>query len=116
MDSSLQPSIRRERIHDPFQIYRDADAIHQLGDALARHLGRLHANAADLPSADNLETWASAWEEAGQDSEAFRLPLRVFRTGIDFLKAGGSDPGILLDLNQEERKLLEQLFDLQPSS
>jgi len=114
-DSSLQPAIRRERIRDLFQIYSDADAINQLGDALVRHLGQLHANAADLPSPDNLETWAAAWEEAGQDSDAFRLPLRIFRTGIDFLKAGGSDPSILLDLNQEERALLEQLFDLEPS-
>ncbi|EGV30340.1 regulatory protein ArsR [Thiorhodococcus drewsii AZ1] len=114
-DSSLQPTMRRERIRDLFQIYRDADAISQLGDALVRHLGELHANTPDLPSPDNLETWASAWEEAGQDSDAFRLPLRIFRTGIDFLKAAGSDPSILLDLNQEERALLEQLFDLEPS-
>jgi len=114
-DSTLQPAIRRERTCHLLQVYRDAEAIPQLGDALVKHLGWLHANAADLPSPDNLETWAAAWEEAGQDSDAFRLPLRIFRTGIDFLKVGGSDPGILLDLNQEERVLLEQLFDLEPS-
>ncbi len=47
-----------------------------------------------------------------KDSEEFRLPLRIFRTGIDFLKSGAKDRGILLDLNQEERKILEQAFHL----
>jgi len=113
--SSLQPTIRRERIRDLLQVYHDANAISQLGKALVQHLGGLfHANTADLPSPDNLETWASVWEEAGQDSDGFRLPLRIFRTGIDFLKAGGTDPGILLDLNQENRRLLEQVFELGP--
>ncbi|WP_157174404.1 tetratricopeptide repeat protein [Thiocystis violascens] len=114
-DSTLQPVIRRERTRSLFEVYRDADAITQLGEALTRHLGRLHANTEKPPSPDNLETWATAWEEAGKDIDAFRLPLRLFRTGIDFLKAGGTDPGILLDLNQEERKLLEQVFDLESS-
>ncbi|TCT18109.1 Cdc6-like AAA superfamily ATPase [Thiobaca trueperi] len=114
-DSTLQPAIRRERTRSLFEVYRDADAITQLGEALTRHLGRLHADTEKLPSPDNLETWAAAWEEAGKDIDAFRLPLRLFRTGIDFLKAGGTDPGILLDLNQEERRLLEQVFGLESS-
>ena len=88
----------------------------ELGQALIRHLGGLHANGADLPSPDNLETWASAWEDAGQGIGAFRLSLRLFRTGVDFLKDGGTDRGILLDLNQEERKLLEQAFGLDGES
>ncbi|WP_366759774.1 tetratricopeptide repeat protein [uncultured Thiodictyon sp.] len=108
-DSSLQPAIRAERTRTLLQAYRDTDAVAQLGEALTQHLGRLH----DLPSPDNLETWAAAWEAAGQGIDAFRLPLRLFRTGVDFLKAGGTDRGILLDLNQEERKLLEQVFNLE---
>ena len=114
--SSLEPGTRRERTRSLCQVYRDADAISQLGEALILHLGELHADADNLPSPDNLETWAAAWEEAGRDIDAFRLPLRIFRTGIDFLKAGGNDPGVLLDLNQEERKLLEQAFDLEPTT
>ena len=90
----------------------DNDALAQLGEALTEHLGSLHANTDGLPASDNLESWASAWEEAGEAIDALRLPLRIFRTGIDFLKTGGKDRGILLDLNQEERRLLEQALSL----
>jgi tetratricopeptide (TPR) repeat protein len=115
-DSSLQPAIRRERTRALLQVYRDAGAIAKLGEALTRHLGRLHGTAATLPSPDNLETWAAAWEDAGEGIDAFRLALRIFRTGVDFLKAGGNERGILLDLNQEERVLLEQVFSLESES
>ena len=114
-DAMLQPALRRERAGRLLQVYRDADALAPLGQALTRHLGRLHA-AAERPSPDNLETWASAWEEAGKGLDTFRLPLRLFRTGIDFLKTGGTDRGILLNLNQEERKLLEQVFGEESAS
>lgn len=108
-DAMLQPALRHERAGQLFQVYVDANAVASLGQALVHHLVRLHA-AAERPSPDNLETWASAWEEAGKGLDTFRLPLRLFRTGIDFLKTGGTDRGILLNLNQEERKLLEQVF------
>ena len=110
--SSLAPNIRRERAGELFQVYAAHDALTALGEALTRHLGSIYRAAEGLPTADNLELWATAWEDAGQDNEAFRLPLRLFRTGIDFLKAGGKDRGILLDLNQEERKILEQSLGL----
>lgn len=111
--SSLTPGIRRDRTLELAQIYQKHNAIPQLGEALTRHLGLLHCSKDGLPASDNLELWAKAWEEAGRDIEAFRLPLRIFRTGIDFLKSGGKDRGILLDLNQEERKILEQVFVLE---
>jgi tetratricopeptide (TPR) repeat protein len=115
-DGTLQPAVRRERTRSLLQAYREADAVNELGEALTRHLGRLHADRDKRPSPDNLEIWAAAWEEAAKDIDAFRLPLRIFRTGVDFLKAGGTDRGVLLDLNQEERKLLEQVFGLESSS
>ena len=111
-DSSLSIKLRRARTRELVRIYRDNDALAQLGEALTEHLGSLHANTDGLPSPDNLESWASAWEEAGEAIDALRLPLRIFRTGIDFLKTGGKDRGILLDLNQEERRLLEQALNL----
>ncbi len=112
--STITPKIQRERIHELAQICQANGAIPQLGEALTKHLGRLCADEKDLPTADNLELWASAWEEAGKEIDTFRLPLRIFRTGIDFLKSGGKDRGILLDLNQEERKILEQALNLPP--
>ncbi|MGZ8157895.1 MAG: tetratricopeptide repeat protein [Methylobacter sp.] len=111
-ESSLTPGIRRERARELTQIYQKYHVIPQLGEALTRHLGSLHRAEEGLPASDNLELWVTAWEEAGRNIDAFRLPLRIFRTGIDFLKYGGKDRGILLDLNQEERKILEQVLAL----
>ena len=108
-DAMLQPARRRERASRLLQVYRDADALAPLGQALVRHLGRLHT-LTERPSPDNLEAWVTAWEAAGKGLGPFRLPLRLFRTGIDFLKTSGTDRGILLNLNQEERQLLEQVF------
>jgi tetratricopeptide (TPR) repeat protein len=112
-ESTLTPSIRRERTSELVQVYQDHNAILQLGEALTSHLGRLYRTGEDLPASDSLELWASAWEEAGRDIDAFRVPLRIFRTGVDFLKAGGKDRTILLDLNQEERRILEQALKLE---
>ena len=83
-----------------------------MGEVLTEHQGSLYASGEDLPAQDSLERWAPAWEDTVKDVDAFRLPLRIFRTGIDFLKSGGKDHGILLDLNQEERKILEQALNL----
>ncbi len=114
-ESALTPKVRQARTHELVQVYQANDAIPQLGEALTKHLGLLYADKKDLPTADHLELWASAWEEAGKDIDTFRLPLRIFRTGIDFLKSGGKDCGILLDLNQEERRILEQALSLSPA-
>jgi len=111
-DSSLNPALRHERAAQLAQVYQQYNALASLGEALIVHLGKLHRDPDKLPTADNLEQWAVAWEEAGQGMDGLRLPLRIFRTGIDFLKMGGKDRGILLDLNQEERRILEQALGL----
>jgi tetratricopeptide (TPR) repeat protein/DNA-binding transcriptional ArsR family regulator len=111
-ESSLAPKIREERITTLVKIYQDNNAVSQLGDVLIKHLGVLYSDKENLPVSDNLESWALAWEDALKNVDAFRLPQRIFRTGIDFLKSTGKDLGILLDLNQEERKILEQTLGL----
>lgn len=42
----------------------------------------------------------------------FRLSLRSLRTAVNYAKAGGKAPGILLDLTSTERAILEQAFGL----
>ena len=50
----------------------------------------------------------------------FRLSVRLLRTAINFVKAGGKDRGVLLDLTSTERAILEQALglaeDKQPKS
>jgi hypothetical protein len=87
-----------------------------LGEGLVEHIGGVFRAGEPFPSADNLEQWASAWERAGEDVEEFRLPLRLLRTGIEFVKAGGKDPGILLHLTSAERQIVRQALGLEEKS
>jgi len=107
-ESSQTNKIRNERIFTLVNIYQDNDAISQLGKLLVRHLGVLYSQGEGIPPSDNLESWATNWEAALENISASRVPQRIFRTGINFLKSGGKDRGILLDLNQDERMILEQ--------
>jgi hypothetical protein len=59
-----------------------------------------------------LEGWAAAWEQAAESEPDFRLSVRLLRTGIDYVKAGGKDPGILLTLTSPERAILQQALGL----
>ncbi|AEG00455.1 MarR family transcriptional regulator [Methylomonas methanica] len=111
--SSLAPAARKQCIAELAQVFEQHNASTFLGDTLVRHLGDIHRDSGEMPSPDSLEQWISAWEAAGQSTEALRLPLRILRTGIDFLKTGGQDLSILLDLNQEERQILLQAFGIE---
>ncbi|NOY71631.1 MAG: AAA family ATPase [Gammaproteobacteria bacterium] len=110
--STFIPRIRQERIRMLVKVYEDNNAIAQLSGALIKHLGVLFTSGEDLPASDNLELWASAWEDTFNNIDESKLPLRIFRTGIDFLKSNGKDHSILLDLNQEEVKILKQAMAL----
>jgi hypothetical protein len=58
------------------------------------------------------EGWALAWEQAAESVPEFRLSVRLLRTGINYVKASGNQPGILLDLTSPERAILEQALGL----
>lgn len=111
--SSLSTSARQQRIAELAQVFEQCHASTYLGEALIHHLGSLHRDPDETPSPDNLAQWCSAWEAAGACSEALKLPLRLLRTGIDFLKTGAKGRSVLLNLNQEERQVLVQTFGLE---
>lgn len=114
-ESGLSPAVRQDRARELVKLYAEHKALIALGEALTRQVGKLNNTPENLPASDNLEQWATVWEAAGRGYEELRLPLRIFRTGMDYLKAGGKDRGILLDLNQEERRILQQVLGLDES-
>lgn len=94
------------------EAYSDSNALEILGRALVEHLGMLHSQEESRPLPDSLEAWSKTRDKAEQDIVGLEIPLRILRTGIDFLKSGGEKREILLDLNSEERQILEQALDL----
>ena len=110
--AGLNAESRFEKVGQLLGIYDKHKALPVLGEAVVQHIGRLFRAGAPFPSTDNLEGWISAWEQASEKVPDFRLSLRLLRTGVNFVKAGGKDPGILLDLTSTERSILEQALGL----
>jgi tetratricopeptide (TPR) repeat protein/DNA-binding transcriptional ArsR family regulator len=104
---------RRSHAGALFSRYAQHAAVAVLGEALVKHLGAVFMHGAPWPASDNLDQWLKAWEHASGDSPESRLPLRLLRTGIDFIKSGGKDHGILLSLTATERLILRQALGLE---
>jgi len=105
---------RKAKIQKLVKIYRNCKLLSVLGEGAVRHLGEIYLSGSPFPSDDNLEQWFGVWESVTAGWEEFQLPLRLLRTGIDFIKSDGNDPGVLLLLTSTERKLLEQAFGVSP--
>ena len=111
--ASLDPALRKQRITEFARLYIEHESLTAiLGAGLVKHLGSLYQTDAALPSPDNLDLWLSAWEEASQGVDKLQVPMRIFRTGVAFLKTGGEDQSILLDLTENERSILQQAFGM----
>lgn len=106
--AGLPPGGRLGKVTDLLRIYNEHQALPVLGEAVIKHIGHVFREGEPFPSADNLEAWALAWEQAAEMVPEFRLSVRLLRTGINFVKAGGKDRGVLLDLKATERAILEQ--------
>jgi hypothetical protein len=78
-----------------------------LGDALVRSLTKgAHAEAAP----DALDAWAKVWREVAEQHPDLALASRLFGVGVRYLRT--KDERVLLDLVQEERSILRDLFGL----
>ncbi|MEQ1850751.1 MAG: MarR family transcriptional regulator [Chthoniobacteraceae bacterium] len=110
--AGLNPEGRRDKVTELLRIYGEHQALPVLGEAVVQHIGSVFRAGEPFPSADNLEGWVAAWEQAAESEPDFRLSVRLLRTGIDYVKAGGKDPGILLTLTSPERAILEQALGL----
>lgn len=70
----------------------------------------LNTTAYDGVTAHSLNTWAAAWEDAAKDQPHLSFAASLFSVGVKYLYA--KDEKVLLDLVQEERAVLRELFGL----
>lgn len=110
--AGLSPEGRYDKVAELLRLYQKHTALPVLGEAVVQHIGKVFLAGASFPSSDNLEGWATAWEKAAASVPDFSLSMRLLRTGINYVKAGGKEPGILLDLTSTERAILKQAFGL----
>jgi tetratricopeptide (TPR) repeat protein len=111
--AGLSPEGRRDKVGNLLGCYNKHQALPVLGEAVVQHIGQVFRAGEPFPSSDNLEGWALAWEQAAESVPEFHLSVRLLRTGINFVKAGGNQPGILLDLTSPERAILMQALGLE---
>ena len=110
--AGLNPEGRRGKVSELVGLYDKYHALPLLGEAIVQHIGDVFHVGEPYPSTDNLEGWVMVWEQAAESAPDLNLAVRLLRTGINFVKAGGKEPGILLDLTATERAILEQAFGL----
>jgi len=92
------------------------NGLPQLGDALVQHLPALAESPLNHAAWD---AWADCWESSwatmrpsleAKDQDRLAIPLRLLRTGIDYLKT--KQENRLLALPMEERHLLRKALGL----
>lgn len=91
--------------------YSKYEKMTALSDIMVNYLGELR-DKKDTNSSESLESWYSLWDEALTGINEMKLSLRIFRTGINFLKSEREDQTILLELHKEERDILQQALKL----
>jgi tetratricopeptide (TPR) repeat protein len=79
-----------------------------LGDSLVRSLTKPAYAAA---AADALDAWADVWRQVAERHPYLSLAARLFGVGVRYLQT--KDERVLLDLVQEERLILRDLFGLE---
>jgi len=57
-----------------------------------------------------LEAWLAAWQKVAADKDEFKLPLRLLGATVRYLAAEKPDERILLELPEEERRLVNSLL------
>lgn len=92
------------------------DGLPQLGDALVQHLPTLEKSPLNHAAWDAwVDSWETSWASVRpglelKDRDRLELPLRLLRTGIDYLKT--TQEIRLLALPMEERSLLRKALGL----
>jgi tetratricopeptide (TPR) repeat protein len=105
--ASTDPGVWAHRVARLVEIAAEANALADLGDSLVRSLTKkAYAEA----SADTLAAWASVWREVAERHPDLSLATRLFGVGVRYVQT--KDERVLLDLVQEERSILRDLFGL----
>jgi tetratricopeptide (TPR) repeat protein len=78
-----------------------------VGTSLVQSLARPYYACA---TGDSLVVWVQVWKNALTDCPAFALSVRLFEVGMRFVQT--RDERVLLDLLQEERSILREVFRL----
>jgi tetratricopeptide (TPR) repeat protein len=110
-ESTTARALWTERVGRLVAIYAAGKALPNLGTALVRSLEHLDS---EEVSASALDSWAQVWREITERYPDLSLSVRLFGVGVRYVQT--KDERGLLDLVQEERAILRDLFGLDTES
>jgi len=96
------PAIWRRFVSVWLELFARHGRLTQLGQGL---VWRIRTLALPWISDSVARAWYDAWQELAGDLEEMALPLRLLKAGVEYKAT--RNPQVLLELAQEERRLLE---------
>jgi len=106
-DSTRDPGAWQVRVGLLVKLYEKYGGLHALGIALVRHVSDLSD---PKVSAEEAVRWRDAWAGVAGGRAEFEVPLRMLTTAVKYI--GSKDALTLLEIAEEERRVLEPLLGL----
>ena len=106
-DSTRDVGAWRARATLLVTLYEQYEGLHALGIALVKHVADLSDSKV---STEEIGLWLDAWVEAAGGRVEFEVPLRLLTTAVKYI--GSKDALTLLEIAEEERRVLEPLLGL----
>jgi len=103
------PEVWKKRVEELVALCAEKKLVPSLGDALVRHLSEMDTS---LINAEGLDQWVAQWEATGKAHLSLRVPLRLLRVGVEYLKTNPRDEGVLLALPKEERRIVRSALKM----
>jgi tetratricopeptide (TPR) repeat protein len=97
----------KERLDTLIGLFAELDAFADLGALVLTSLRRFPR---ELLTGELLTGWVELWREFAQKYPKLEMPVRLYEVGIRYLQT--QDERVLLDLLQEERKILRDSLGL----
>ncbi len=110
--TSISPEYKFAILKELFSTCQKHDKLIMLGCGVVGYFVGVYKEGKPFPNSEDLDAWQQALESVAEGKEDFALPLRLIRTGIAFIKQGGTDESILLTLTTPEREILRQALGL----
>lgn len=104
-------SVWKSRITTLIEIYDKHQLISSVGKAI---IDNIPAVMSEMVSDKAAQTWLEVWRELVDNRPEFQIPLRLLNAAVRYRETKG-DKRVLLELPIEERKILQQVLELEES-
>ncbi len=106
--NTAQTNIWKNHIQSLIQLFQQYKSLSPLSQGIVRNIPTLMS---ETVSNKAVQTWLQIWQELAANYPEFEVALRLLNTAVRYRENKG-DRRVLLELAIEERKLLEDLLNV----